>query len=159
MTPMLCCLFSRLVFFVSSLLLALFVFLLLSLLCPVSLLLSRFVFCLVPLSLCLVIKLSSLIFSCYSGGKGTVGRSLCDAHSLQLVSTGDLLRTHIAQRTALGQQAEAVVRAGQLVANDLLLQLLQEPLNCSRWLLDGFPRSLQQTLLLDQVIIIIMLIV
>ncbi|MGI0128592.1 MAG: adenylate kinase [Thermoplasmata archaeon] len=87
-------------------------------------------------------------------GKGTQAAEL--AHRLGIVhlSTGDILRAAVAQKTELGQQADGFMRAGQLVPDDLVLGMLKERLtqpDCrGGFLLDGFPRTIPQAEALDR---------
>jgi adenylate kinase len=80
-------------------------------------------------------------------GKGTQAARLCAAHGMQHLSTGDLLRSEVAARTALGQEAEAVMNRGELVSDGLVLAIVKGQLgrlSTGGWLLDGFPRTVAQ---------------
>ncbi len=59
-------------------------------------------------------------------GKGTQATRLKDKLKIAHISTGDLLRAEVAAGTALGQQAKAVMDAGQLVSDDLIINLVKE---------------------------------
>jgi len=81
-------------------------------------------------------------------GKGTVAKALMEYDGSVQISTGDILRAAVAEGTELGKQAEAAMKAGDLVTDDLIMgimeQRLQQP-DCQRgYLLDGFPRTLPQ---------------
>ena len=86
-------------------------------------------------------------------GKGTQAKELMAAYSIPQISTGDLLRQHRANHTALGMAAEDLMRRGELVADDLVNQMVHERLaqgDTSRgYILDGFPRTLAQAEWLD----------
>ena len=81
-------------------------------------------------------------------GKGTQGRALAQHFGVRHVSTGDLLREHIAAETELGLQARAFVQRGELVPDDLVLQMTGEAVVAAAheggYVLDGFPRTLVQ---------------
>lgn len=81
-------------------------------------------------------------------GKGTQALSLTKHFHIPSISTGEMLRAAIAAKTALGQQVQAVMEAGQLVSDALIMQIVQARLqqsDCqSGYLLDGFPRTLAQ---------------
>lgn len=86
------------------------------------------------------------------GGKGTISRWLVRDFGFAHVSTGDLLRRHIAERTKLGIVAQGYVQAGDLVPDDLVMDLVSTELKSTvnpRVLLDGFPRTTKQALDVD----------
>ncbi|MEJ2466101.1 MAG: adenylate kinase [Candidatus Thiodiazotropha sp.] len=81
-------------------------------------------------------------------GKGTVAKRLTELDGSVQISTGDILRGAVAAGTELGKQAEAFMKAGDLVPDDLIMgimeQRLQEPDCANGFLLDGFPRTIPQ---------------
>jgi len=81
-------------------------------------------------------------------GKGTVARALMEYDGSVQISTGDILRAAVAEGTELGKQAEAAMKAGNLVTDDLIMGIMEERLqqpDCKQgYLLDGFPRTLPQ---------------
>jgi len=81
-------------------------------------------------------------------GKGTQAAVLCGHYGIPQISTGDMLRAAVKAQTPLGVQAKAVMDAGQLVSDDIIIALVRERLaqgDCARgFLFDGFPRTLQQ---------------
>lgn len=89
-------------------------------------------------------------------GKGTQAKRLMDEHGLPQVSTGDLLRAAVAADTALGRRAKAAMDAGELVTDDIVLGIIAERLaqdDCSAgFILDGYPRNLQQARDLEPVL-------
>lgn len=89
-------------------------------------------------------------------GKGTQAQRLMAAFNLPQVSTGDLLRAAVADGTELGQRAKAAMDAGELVTDDTVLGVIAERLSrddCSNgFILDGYPRNLQQAKDLEPVL-------
>lgn len=81
-------------------------------------------------------------------GKGTQAAILAKALGIPHVSTGDMLRSAVADRTPLGQEADAYMRRGDLVPDELVLRILRERLGLADardgFLLDGFPRTIPQ---------------
>lgn len=81
-------------------------------------------------------------------GKGTQAQFLMEKFGIPQISTGDMLRSAIKAGTELGKQAKAVMDAGQLVSDDLIIGLVKERVkedDCKPgFLLDGFPRTIPQ---------------
>ncbi|HBS50816.1 MAG TPA: adenylate kinase [Rhodobacteraceae bacterium] len=86
-------------------------------------------------------------------GKGTQARMLEQDFGLVQLSTGDLLRAAVAQGTEAGRQAKAVMEAGALVSDEIVIAILRDRLaepDCARGvILDGFPRTTVQAEALD----------
>jgi adenylate kinase len=89
-------------------------------------------------------------------GKGTQAQKLMADFGLQQISTGDLLRGAVAAGTELGQRAKAAMDAGELVTDDIVLGIIAERLaqkDCENgFILDGYPRNLQQAKDLEPVL-------
>ncbi|MGH8080693.1 MAG: adenylate kinase [Lysobacter sp.] len=89
-------------------------------------------------------------------GKGTQATRLKSALDVAHISTGDLLRAAVAAGTPLGMKAKAVMDAGQLVSDDIVLAMLEERLaqadTHAGFILDGYPRNLAQADALDQLL-------
>ncbi|MDP5254291.1 MULTISPECIES: adenylate kinase [unclassified Vibrio] len=81
-------------------------------------------------------------------GKGTQAQFIMEKFAIPQISTGDMLRAAIKAGTELGKQAKAVIDAGQLVSDDIILGLIKERIaqdDCEKgFLLDGFPRTIPQ---------------
>ena len=81
-------------------------------------------------------------------GKGTQAARLQAKHGVPQVSSGDLLRDAVARKTDLGLQAKAVMESGQLVSDDIVLGLIRDRLSrpdaANGFILDGFPRNIDQ---------------
>jgi len=81
-------------------------------------------------------------------GKGTIAKALMAQDGSVQISTGDILRAAVAAGTELGKQAEAAMKAGDLVTDELIMGIMEQRLqeeDCQQgYLLDGFPRTLPQ---------------
>jgi adenylate kinase len=81
-------------------------------------------------------------------GKGTQARLLAERLKVPAISTGDILRAAVRDRTPLGLQAQAVMERGELVSDDLIVALIRERTAArdarDGFILDGFPRTLEQ---------------
>jgi len=100
---------------------------------------------------------SRLIFFGPPGaGKGTQAQKISQQCQIPHIATGDILRNAINEQTEMGQKAQAYVEKGDLVPDEILAGLvrdrLQQPDASSGWILDGFPRTLQQAHFLDQLL-------
>ena len=86
-------------------------------------------------------------------GKGTQAKALMAAYGIPQISTGDILRANIKNGTELGKAAKALVDQGTLVSDDLVNQMvadrLKQPDTHRGFILDGFPRTLNQATWLD----------
>ncbi|MFN5996604.1 MAG: adenylate kinase [Paracoccaceae bacterium] len=89
-------------------------------------------------------------------GKGTQARMLEEDFGLIQLSTGDLLRAAVAAGTEAGRKAKAVMEAGQLVSDDIVLAILKDrmaqPDVAKGIILDGFPRTAGQATALDRLL-------
>jgi adenylate kinase len=81
-------------------------------------------------------------------GKGTQAAFICQKYGIPQISTGDMLRAAVKAGTPLGLQAKAVMDAGALVSDDLIINLVKERIaqaDCADgFLFDGFPRTIPQ---------------
>lgn len=90
-------------------------------------------------------------------GKGTVAKLLTEMDGSVQISTGDILRAAVAAGTELGKKAEAAMKAGDLVSDDLIMGIMGERLkedDCKNgYLLDGFPRTIPQAEALKKLLV------
>lgn len=81
-------------------------------------------------------------------GKGTQAAFICEKYGIPQISTGDMLRAAVKAGTELGKQADAVMKAGKLVSDELIINLVKERIaqdDCKTgFLFDGFPRTIPQ---------------
>ncbi|MDJ0919074.1 MAG: adenylate kinase [Woeseiaceae bacterium] len=89
-------------------------------------------------------------------GKGTQAKRLMKDRGIPQISTGDMLRAAVASGTEFGQKAKAIMEAGQLVSDDIMIGIIREriaePDAESGFILDGFPRTRQQASDLEQLL-------
>jgi adenylate kinase len=91
-----------------------------------------------------------LILGPQGSGKGTQARRIAASRDIPHVATGDILRTAIAEGTELGEQVAPVLERGDLVPDDLMVELIRERLaDEDGFVLDGFPRTVPQAEALD----------
>ena len=97
-----------------------------------------------------------VIFGKPGSGKGTQANFLKEKYSLYHISTGDLFRKNISNKTKLGIEAKSYLDNGDLVPDDIIFSLISDKLNDedikNGFILDGFPRNLKQAQKLDQII-------
>jgi adenylate kinase len=83
-----------------------------------------------------------------ASGKGTQGRRVTARFGVPYLSSGELLRAEVAAGTVLGRQVADDLAAGDLVPDDIILEVLREPLTSAMtaggYVLDGFPRNVTQ---------------
>ena len=99
-------------------------------------------------------ELNLILFGPPGAGKGTQAVRLSGDFQLPFISTGDMLRANVKQETSLGKQAKAYMDAGDLVPDELIVAMAGERLQNEDaqdgFILDGFPRTLDQAAALDK---------
>jgi adenylate kinase len=86
-------------------------------------------------------------------GKGTQGDLIEKEYGFPKISSGDLLREAVQQNTSLGKMAKAAMKRGELVSDEIVVQMIETRLSledCQKgYILDGFPRNIQQAHMLE----------
>lgn len=89
-----------------------------------------------------------ILFGPPGAGKGTQAQFLVESYKIPQISTGDMLRAAVKQRTPLGLKAQEIMQQGGLVSDEIVLGIVEERLaldDCrAGFVLDGFPRTIQQ---------------
>jgi adenylate kinase len=89
-------------------------------------------------------------------GKGTQAQLIMGRYKIPQISTGDILRAEIKKKTDLGSEVDAILKKGELVPDETMLKIIKKRLNepdCkSGFILDGFPRTIQQAESLDRLL-------
>ena len=89
-------------------------------------------------------------------GKGTQAARLVEEFKIPHISTGDMFRAAVKEGTELGKQAKACMDAGQLVPDEVTIGIVKERLakaDCEKgFILDGFPRTVEQAVALDNIL-------
>ena len=94
-----------------------------------------------------------LILGPQGSGKGTQAKRIAEAYGIPHVATGEILRSAIVDRSDLGQRVQPILERGDLVPDDLMVDLIRERLQDEDgFVLDGFPRTLPQADALDSML-------
>lgn len=98
-----------------------------------------------------------VIFGAPGSGKGTQSEQLINEYGLYHISTGEVLREHIANGTQLGKIAESYISQGQLIPDNLMIDILDDllekhPETADGVIFDGFPRTIPQAKALGELL-------
>lgn len=98
-----------------------------------------------------------VVFGAPGSGKGTQSEKLIDRYGIHHISTGELLREHIKNQTELGKVADTYISKGQLIPDELMIQILTDvldtnPAAAEGVIFDGFPRTIRQAEELDRML-------
>lgn len=98
-----------------------------------------------------------ILFGPPGAGKGTQAALLVEKYSIAHLSTGDMLRAAIAEESEIGKKAKAVIDAGQLVADYIMIEIISHRIDApdcvNGFILDGFPRNVAQAEALDNILL------
>jgi adenylate kinase len=93
-----------------------------------------------------------IIFGPPGAGKGTYSIRLKEKFGLEKVSTGDIFREEIKKSSELGKKIESLLKEGKLVSDDIVIEVIKKKLkNLNNFILDGFPRTIEQAKALDKI--------
>lgn len=98
-----------------------------------------------------------VVFGAPGSGKGTQSAKLIDEYGLYHISTGELLRSHIAQGSELGKIADGYISKGNLIPDELMIDILDHELDSNPEtakgvIFDGFPRTIEQARALNDML-------
>ena len=101
--------------------------------------------------------LNLVLFGAPGSGKGTQSAKLIDRYGLYHISTGEVLRDHIARKTPLGITAEKYITKGHLIPDELIIELLENVIDeqaqdAKGIVFDGFPRTIAQAEALEKIL-------
>lgn len=95
-----------------------------------------------------LVSMKLVIFGPPSAGKGTQAQKLSKKYGIPQIATGDLLREHVAKKTPIGIKVKEILDSGKLGPDDLIVQIIKDRASqpdCKNgYLLDGFPRTMNQ---------------
>ncbi len=96
-----------------------------------------------------------ILFGPPGGGKGTQGELIEKKYGFPKISTGDLLRREVQEKTTLGEMAKAAMNQGELVKDDIVIEMIKhkifQPDSKRGYILDGFPRNVGQARRLEEI--------
>ena len=97
-----------------------------------------------------------ILFGPPGAGKGTQSKILIDKYNLMHLSTGDMLRNHLKEKTALGMEAARYVNQGLLVPDSVVIEMIKNQIETNPqvhgFIYDGFPRTKEQAVKLDELL-------
>lgn len=89
-------------------------------------------------------------------GKGTYASKINSKYGIPTISAGDLIRTEIKNKTEIGKKAEDIVKSGDLIPNEVVIEMMKKKLDSMRSkkgvIFDGFPRTVEQAEALDKML-------
>jgi adenylate kinase len=103
------------------------------------------------------VPLDVLLLGVQGAGKGTQAKRIASDYGLAHIATGEMLRHAIADGSELGRRVQPILESGELVPDDLMIELIRERLQSedaeNGFVLDGFPRTMNQAEALDSMLV------
>ena len=100
--------------------------------------------------------LNIALFGPPGAGKGTQAKRIVEKYNLAHLSTGDMIRKEISEGTELGKMAQDIINRGELLSDEFVVKLIENSMAASKgvngFLFDGFPRTVAQAEILDQML-------
>jgi len=100
--------------------------------------------------------LNIVLFGPPGSGKGTQSEKLIKKYKLVHLSTGDILRNELANKTELGLKAKSIMDKGELLSDDIVIGMIRNKINSNKkargFIFDGFPRTIAQAAALDELL-------
>ena len=100
--------------------------------------------------------LNIILFGPPGAGKGTQSQFLREKYNLTYISTGEILREEIAAESELGLQVKEIIGKGGLVSDEIVAQIIEKKLSDNRnsagFLFDGYPRTVRQAEILEEML-------
>ena len=97
-----------------------------------------------------------ILFGPPGAGKGTQAQILINKFNIIQISTGDMLREEVKSKTDLGKAAKLIMEKGELISDEIIISIIEKRIikpDCKNgFILDGFPRTLQQAVDLDNIL-------
>ncbi|MCL2501501.1 MAG: adenylate kinase [Bacteroidales bacterium] len=97
-----------------------------------------------------------ILFGPPGAGKGTQSKLLISKYNLTHLSTGDMLRSHLKEQTALGKEAARYINQGLLVPDEVVIDIIKHHIesnpHANGFIYDGFPRTIDQAVKLDELL-------
>jgi len=101
-------------------------------------------------------QLNIVLFGSPGSGRGSLGKAIAERYNLEFVSTGDMLDEEITKGTELGKLVKANYENGQLVSDEIVIQLIERKMkqsnNAKGFIFKGYPRTLVQSYILDGIL-------